>query len=341
RAWTGGSARPGLRSDRPTPGRASATPGIGGLDGLGRSGGRSASGERRVERAARREDRRNGCEPGGRGRRPSRLGRLPRDAKPAPATRDRARRAQARPRAQDLVPACKRPRAARCRSRDALRPARVAVARLRVRDTAPRVPLCVRTSGVRARLVAALVPRDRRAPGGRLVRLPLRRGRVALPGRPRSGMATVVRRSGRPRALTPGVAPRRGARVPLPPRVGELQVPDREPRPGTRGRARDPRRRRGRGSSSRHGLARGARDCAAAWTRRAVLIAGQATGRVEIRRPLEDVFEFVANFENEVRWKPGVVLEMTRETEANGLGARYAEVLRAGAGTTTSHFTVT
>jgi hypothetical protein len=32
---------------------------------------------------------------------------------------------------------------------------------------------------------------------------------------------------------------------------------------------------------------------------------------------------------------------MTRETETSGLGARYAEVLRAGAGTTTSRFTVT
>lgn len=70
-------------------------------------------------------------------------------------------------------------------------------------------------------------------------------------------------------------------------------------------------------------------------------MSGQATGRVEIQRPLEEVFEFVANFENEVRWKPGVVLEMRRETETSGLGARYAEVLRAGAGTTTSHFTVT
>jgi len=70
-------------------------------------------------------------------------------------------------------------------------------------------------------------------------------------------------------------------------------------------------------------------------------MAGQATGRVEIRRPLEDVFELVATFENELRWKPGVVLEMTRETETSGLGARYAEVLRAGAGTTSSHFTVT
>src|SRR5262249_46692755 len=76
----------------------------------------------------------------------------------------------------------------------------------------------------------------------------------------------------------------------------------------------------GRGRSSRHGLARRARDCATAPTCRHVLMSGQATGRVEIQRPLEEVFEFVANFENEVRWKPGVVLEMRRETETSGLG---------------------
>jgi uncharacterized protein YndB with AHSA1/START domain len=56
-----------------------------------------------------------------------------------------------------------------------------------------------------------------------------------------------------------------------------------------------------------------------------------AKGRVLVRRPPEDVFAFVADFENEPRWKPGLVHEVERVSPSGqAIGTRYREVLSAG-----------
>jgi uncharacterized membrane protein len=48
---------------------------------------------------------------------------------------------------------------------------------------------------------------------------------------------------------------------------------------------------------------------------------------VLIERPIEEVFEFVANFENEPRWKPDVVRTVERLSGSPmELGARYREI---------------
>lgn len=56
-----------------------------------------------------------------------------------------------------------------------------------------------------------------------------------------------------------------------------------------------------------------------------------ARGRVIVRRPLEEVFAFISDFENEPRWKPGLVHEVQRlSPSGHGVGTRYREVLSAG-----------
>ena len=56
-----------------------------------------------------------------------------------------------------------------------------------------------------------------------------------------------------------------------------------------------------------------------------------ARGRVIVRRPLEEVFAFVADFENEPAWKPGLVHEVKRLSPTGpGVGTTYREVLSSG-----------
>jgi uncharacterized protein YndB with AHSA1/START domain len=67
-----------------------------------------------------------------------------------------------------------------------------------------------------------------------------------------------------------------------------------------------------------------------------------AKGRVIVRRPLEEVFAFVADFENEPRWKPGLVLEVERlSPSGQGVGTKYREVLSAAGERVEQTFEVT
>ena len=120
------------------------------------------------------------------------------------------------------------------RPRHALRPARRAVGRrLRLRSGRS-VPTGLRGRGGRARMDAVLVPRRRRRASRGVVRLPLRRRRVVLPGGPRSGLGPCLPgiRPARPHDSRSGR--RRAGRVPLPARRRELQVPVCERRPRAR-----------------------------------------------------------------------------------------------------------
>lgn len=56
-----------------------------------------------------------------------------------------------------------------------------------------------------------------------------------------------------------------------------------------------------------------------------------AKSSVFIKKPLETVFAFVADFENEPKWKPEVVKEVKQISGRPGqVGAKYREVIRAG-----------
>jgi uncharacterized protein YndB with AHSA1/START domain len=67
-----------------------------------------------------------------------------------------------------------------------------------------------------------------------------------------------------------------------------------------------------------------------------------AKGRVLVRRPLEEVFAFVSDFENEPSWKPGLVHEVERlSPSGRGVGTRYREVLSAGGERVEQTFAVT
>jgi carbon monoxide dehydrogenase subunit G len=46
---------------------------------------------------------------------------------------------------------------------------------------------------------------------------------------------------------------------------------------------------------------------------------------LEIRRPIEKVFTFVANFENEPKWQPGVMKTMKTSEGAIGVGTTFQE----------------
>jgi uncharacterized protein YndB with AHSA1/START domain len=67
-----------------------------------------------------------------------------------------------------------------------------------------------------------------------------------------------------------------------------------------------------------------------------------AKARVIVRRPLEEVFAFVSDFENEPSWKPGLVHEVERlSPSGRGVGTRYREVLTAGGDRVEQTFAVT
>jgi uncharacterized membrane protein len=56
-----------------------------------------------------------------------------------------------------------------------------------------------------------------------------------------------------------------------------------------------------------------------------------AKSSVFISKPLETVFAFVADFENEPKWKPEVVKEVQQISGRPGqVGAKYREVIRSG-----------
>jgi uncharacterized membrane protein len=56
-----------------------------------------------------------------------------------------------------------------------------------------------------------------------------------------------------------------------------------------------------------------------------------AKSNVFISKPLETVFAFVADFENEPKWKPEVVKEVKQISGRPGqVGAKYREAIRAG-----------
>jgi uncharacterized protein YndB with AHSA1/START domain len=56
----------------------------------------------------------------------------------------------------------------------------------------------------------------------------------------------------------------------------------------------------------------------------------QANGEITIRRPLADVWAFLANAENDPRWRQGVI-EM-RRVSGDGVGARYEQRVRGPGG---------
>jgi uncharacterized protein YndB with AHSA1/START domain len=56
-----------------------------------------------------------------------------------------------------------------------------------------------------------------------------------------------------------------------------------------------------------------------------------AENTVEIRRPLYEVFAFVTDKENDVRWRPGVA-EISRVSGDGTVGSTYHQVLRGPAG---------
>src|SRR3954467_9648039 len=55
-----------------------------------------------------------------------------------------------------------------------------------------------------------------------------------------------------------------------------------------------------------------------------------AANEVTIERPVDEVFAFFANPENDPRWRPGLV-KITHESGA-GVGARYAQQLKSPGG---------
>jgi uncharacterized protein YndB with AHSA1/START domain len=51
-----------------------------------------------------------------------------------------------------------------------------------------------------------------------------------------------------------------------------------------------------------------------------------AKNEIIIDRPIADVFDFIANGENNARWRGGI-LEVTRTSAQNGLGATYRQAI--------------
>ena len=61
-----------------------------------------------------------------------------------------------------------------------------------------------------------------------------------------------------------------------------------------------------------------------------------------VRRPPEEVFDFVSDFENEPRWKRGLVHDVERlSPSGQGVGTRYREVLSVGGERVEHTFAVT
>ena len=52
---------------------------------------------------------------------------------------------------------------------------------------------------------------------------------------------------------------------------------------------------------------------------------------VSIRRPLYEVFDFVANKENDPRWRPGIV-ELERVSGDGSVGTKYRQILKGPGG---------
>jgi uncharacterized protein YndB with AHSA1/START domain len=56
-----------------------------------------------------------------------------------------------------------------------------------------------------------------------------------------------------------------------------------------------------------------------------------AKNEVLIERPIADVFAYLADGENNTRWRSGI-LEVARTSEGNGLGAAYRQVVSVRTG---------